>query len=166
MPRFTYRLGDDIYTVDLMPAPDGGWIAEIGGVRYAVSADALPDGGMALVIDSEKHRAYTASEGDQRYVWVDGEAMTLEVEQARGGRARSRSGGEAGGRLTAQMPGLVRAVLVAAGDAVTRGQTLAILEAMKMELRVLAPGDGRVRAVHVAVGQLIERGAVLIEIES
>jgi 3-methylcrotonyl-CoA carboxylase alpha subunit len=165
MLRFTYRLGDDIHTVDLMPAPDGGWIAEIGGVRYHVSADALPDGGAALVVDGKKHRAYAASEGDQRYVWVDGEATTLEVVRQLG-RGRSRTGGEAGGRLTAQMPGLVRAVLVAVGDSVTRGQTLAILEAMKMELRVLAPGDGRVRALHIAVGQLVERGALLIEVES
>ncbi len=162
MPRYTFRLGDTAYPVDLTPAPDGGWIAEIDGVRYVVRADALAEGGMTLHIDGTKHRAYAASEGDQRYVWVDGEAVALESVR---GRIRSRSTGEAGGRLTAQMPGAVRAVMVAAGDTVTRGQTLAILEAMKMELRVLAPGDGRVRAVHVAVGQLVERGAILVEVD-
>jgi pyruvate carboxylase len=47
---------------------------------------------------------------------------------------------------------------------VKKGQTLLVLEAMKMETRVQAPQDGLVKAVHVQAGQTVERDSVLIEI--
>jgi biotin carboxyl carrier protein len=62
------------------------------------------------------------------------------------------------------MPGQVIAVPVAAGDAVSRGQTLIVLEAMKMELRVAAPHDGTVEKVLVSVGEVVERGQPLAEV--
>ena len=71
----------------------------------------------------------------------------------------------AGGSLAAPMPGTVLRVLVAPGDRVAAGQTLVLLEAMKMELAVAAPGDGTVAAVHVEPGQLVQGGAALAEIE-
>ncbi|MCB9457792.1 MAG: biotin/lipoyl-binding protein [Anaerolineaceae bacterium] len=62
------------------------------------------------------------------------------------------------------MPGQVVNVLVAVGDSVTRGQTLVVLEAMKMEIRVAAPGDGTVRRLLVAQGDVVERGQLLLEV--
>jgi biotin carboxyl carrier protein len=63
------------------------------------------------------------------------------------------------------MPGLVREVLATEGAAVKRGDTLVVLEAMKMELRLTAPYAGRVRRVHCAAGQVVERGQRLVELE-
>ena len=63
------------------------------------------------------------------------------------------------------MPGLVLDVLVNEGDPVAKGDTLVLLEAMKMELRISAPGDGRVAKVLCQAGQVVERGQVLVEIE-
>jgi acetyl/propionyl-CoA carboxylase alpha subunit len=71
----------------------------------------------------------------------------------------------AGGSLAAPMPGTVLRVLVSPGDHVAAGQTLLLLEAMKMELAVAAPGDGVVSAVHVEAGELVQGGAALAEIE-
>jgi 3-methylcrotonyl-CoA carboxylase alpha subunit len=53
-------------------------------------------------------------------------------------------------------------VLVAVGDAVTKGQTLVVMEAMKMELTLAAPQDGVVAAVNGAVGNMVVEGAELI----
>ncbi|WP_210527336.1 acetyl-CoA carboxylase biotin carboxylase subunit [Rubellimicrobium arenae] len=63
------------------------------------------------------------------------------------------------------MPGLVRAVLVTPGQAVLRGATLAIVEAMKMEHVLTAPRDGRVAEVLAAEGQQVEAGTPLIRLE-
>jgi biotin carboxyl carrier protein len=63
------------------------------------------------------------------------------------------------------MPGQVRALNVSEGDAVTKGQTLLVLEAMKMEIRVQAPRDGSVKKLFVKQGQTVEREQVLIEID-
>ena len=63
------------------------------------------------------------------------------------------------------MPGTVLRVDVAPGQAVQAGQTLVVLEAMKMELSVAAPVEGTVRDVHVTAGQLVARGQALVELE-
>jgi biotin carboxyl carrier protein len=78
--------------------------------------------------------------------------------------SRRRAGGGSSGDLTAQMPGQVREVLAQVGDAVKRGQTLLVLEAMKMEIRVSAPADGLVSKVLVAVGDVVDRGQRLVEL--
>jgi biotin carboxyl carrier protein len=63
------------------------------------------------------------------------------------------------------MPGQVRAVNVGEGEAVTKSQTLLVLEAMKMEIRIHAPQDGVVKKLFVQQGQIVEREQALIEIE-
>jgi pyruvate carboxylase subunit B len=68
--------------------------------------------------------------------------------------------------LNAPMPGLVKAVLVAEGDVVTKGQRLVVLEAMKMENDISAPRGGAVKTVHVQPGTVIESGKPLVSIQS
>jgi propionyl-CoA carboxylase alpha chain len=70
------------------------------------------------------------------------------------------------GGFTARMPGKVIDVRVAVGDAVTAGQTLVVLEAMKMEHPMTAPYDGVVTALHVGVGDQVVSGAVLLVVEA
>jgi propionyl-CoA carboxylase alpha chain len=69
------------------------------------------------------------------------------------------------GSLVAPMPGTVTAVHVTAGDAVTAGQQLLVLEAMKMQHPVVATATGVVRSLDVAVGAQVDAGAVLAVIE-
>lgn len=66
--------------------------------------------------------------------------------------------------VTAPLPGSVTVVNVKAGDAVKAGQTLIIIEAMKMENEVLAPADGTVTAVHVSGGQAVQQGDALLDL--
>ncbi len=68
-------------------------------------------------------------------------------------------------RLDAPMPGLVLKVHVSAGDAVERGDSLLVLEAMKMENDIKAHFDGTVSSVHVSTGDAVGKGAILIEFE-
>lgn len=65
--------------------------------------------------------------------------------------------------LKAPMPGLIVGVSVAPGDTVQKGDSLLILEAMKMENNLKAPGEGTVKAIRIAKGDRVEKGQVLIE---
>ena len=66
-------------------------------------------------------------------------------------------------RLSAPMPGNVIRVLVKAGEKVSRGQQLLVMEAMKMEHTILAPADGVVGKVSFNQGDLVQNGSELIE---
>jgi acetyl/propionyl-CoA carboxylase alpha subunit len=106
-------------------------------------------------------RAWVAGTGETRWVFLDGEVFELEV-QREGGR---RASADARGALSAPMPATVIRVNAAPGDHVRKGDSLIILEAMKMELPVRAPADGLVTAVHCNAGDLVKAGAPLIELE-
>ncbi len=66
--------------------------------------------------------------------------------------------------ITAPMPGTIINVLVKKGEAVKKGQVVAILEAMKMENEIVAPVDGVVEAISVDKGQNVNLGDDLLEI--
>jgi len=80
---------------------------------------------------------------------------------AAGGEAKKKNA-----RLRAQMPGKIIKVLVEPGAIVTKGQPLAVMEAMKMENELVAPQAGRIGRVLVNIGQTVESGADLLLIEA
>lgn len=130
-----------------------------------ISAEVLhAEGGtLDLLIAGKRMTAYVSSDNAKRWVTINGQ--TLVLTKTSGARARGHGGHHAEGELTAPMPGQVRAVNVSEGDMVTKGQTLLVLEAMKMEIRVQAPMDGMVKKVLVNQNQTVEREQALIEIE-
>jgi len=69
------------------------------------------------------------------------------------------------GQVRAPMPGRITSVAVAVGQAVSKGQTLATLEAMKMEHGLIAPFYGKVAEVRAAVGDQVTEGALLVRLE-
>lgn len=65
--------------------------------------------------------------------------------------------------VTAPMPGLILEILVHEGEAVKKGQSLLILEAMKMENVLKSPGDGTVKSILISTGESVEKNQVLIQ---
>lgn len=120
------------------------------------------DGRLELLIDGERVTAFVSSDNAKRWVTVDGRTYLLTKQS--GARKSGGGGRHAAGELAAPMPGQIRAVNVSAGDAVTKGQTLLVLEAMKMEIRIQSPMDGVVKLLMVEQGQTVEREQVLVEI--
>lgn len=74
---------------------------------------------------------------------------------------KAAAGAQGGVKITAPMPGKVLSVKAPVGTAVTKGQVVMILEAMKMENEIVAPQDGTVASIDVAEGGSVEAGAVL-----
>lgn len=75
--------------------------------------------------------------------------------------APKAAGGEGAVKITAPMPGKILGVKANAGDKVTRGQVVVVLEAMKMENEIVAPQDGVIAGVNVSVGSAVEAGDVI-----
>jgi 3-methylcrotonyl-CoA carboxylase alpha subunit len=162
MPReFRYQVGDDVRVVTVTPN-GGGYEVHVGDQVLQLSARLAARGRLDLEVDGRRLSAYVARSGQRRYVGLSGDTWVLQPPEPRRG---SREGRSDGGSLTATMPGRVLDVLVAEGDSVQKGDTLVLLEAMKMELRVQAPSDGQVARVLCAAGQVVERGQLLVEFE-
>lgn len=157
--EFRYQVGDDVRTVTV-ELKDGSYEVRVGDTVLHLGARLAPNGRLDLALDGRRVRAYVARSGQRRYVSLAGDAWTLQPPDPRLCRGES----DAGGGLTATMPGRVLDVLVAAGDSVQKGDTLVLLEAMKMELRIQAPADGQIARVLCTAGQVVERGQLLVEL--
>ncbi len=81
---------------------------------------------------------------------------------AKPAQAAAATPGAAGGAIIAPMPGTILSVSVEVGAAVTKGQTLLVLEAMKMENEIQAPADGTVQELNVSQGLSVNAGDTLI----
>jgi glutaconyl-CoA/methylmalonyl-CoA decarboxylase subunit gamma len=68
-------------------------------------------------------------------------------------------------QVRAPMPGVVVSIAKAVGDAVNQGDTLLVMEAMKMENNISAAAAGTIKAIHTAVGAELDSGQLLVELE-
>ncbi len=169
--EFRYHHNGTDYTVSLEPQGGNTYLAHIEDRAYTV--EAIPDsqGGMTLVIDGQRIRAYTATNttrgGESRIftALADGSARVYELQRAQNSGARRAAGG-AGNGLEAQMPGVITQVLVEQGASVEEGQSLLIMEAMKMEIRVTAPYAGTLTELLVNPGDQVDRGQTLARVEA
>jgi acetyl/propionyl-CoA carboxylase alpha subunit len=130
----------------------------------SVEAEPIGHGEWRVVVDGRAHRVVVAGPPDAPWIWHDGVVYRPDMLGAgkdSGARASRR---DATGGLSAPMPATVRAIEVHAGDRVRRGDTLLVLEAMKMELPVKATADGTVVSIGCRVGELVQPGVPLVEL--
>ena len=143
--------------------PDGAYAAEGPDGTHDVREIASSANRIEARIDGQRATASVYSIDSAVYIVSDGN--TERIEQQRVDAADFRSISNPQGNVAAPMPGAITAVAVAAGDQVKAGQTLMVLEAMKMEHTIVAPGDGKVATVHVAPGDRVDEGAELVALE-
>ena len=137
---FDFKAGEDDFKVKSITAGDGLVELDIEGQRSSYSMDQV---------------------GDQWLVHCNTHDLAL---QALPRYPLSNPDDFAGG-LVAPMPGAILATEVKAGDEVSKGDVLIILEAMKMEHRITAPRDGKVSDVHVSVGDQVENEQLLVTLD-
>jgi 3-methylcrotonyl-CoA carboxylase alpha subunit len=132
-------------------APNRHVLLAADGAATLVDADAPAgeDAPFPLVTDLSPRRFAVTSGGDTFLITIP--EFSADADAALGGD-----------NVKAPMPGKVLSVLAKAGAAVTRGDTLAVLEAMKMEHALTAPRDGVIEAVHASAGQQVSEGDLLV----
>ncbi len=103
---------------------------------------------------------HTVHDGDQQWVFCNGRVFEIPA----GSTVNRTASPPTGGALEAPMPATVASVLVQPGQTVRQGDTLLVLEAMKMELPLRAPNDGVVGTVRCQPGDLVQPGVVLVDL--
>ncbi len=149
-------------SVDLH-AEGGRYRIDCDGREYIVEVQHPDAATLVLVVDGRRYRVDLARTGRERLVGVGGEVYTF-VSEA-GASPAHHVATVASPEITAPMPGKVLQVLVHPGDQVRAGDTVLILEAMKMESRLVAEAAGTVAEVRVAAGDMVDGGQVLAVLE-
>jgi 3-methylcrotonyl-CoA carboxylase alpha subunit len=134
--------------------PDGAF--EVTNVAYI--GDQLQVNASDRQISTTVHRS-----GNDVYVVKDGATEHFQLQTF--DTADFQSVGSGDGKIIAPMPGTIVSVEVAVDDRVVAGQTLVVLEAMKMEHVISAPGNGTVRALTVRDGERIDEGVELVVLD-
>lgn len=154
--------------VDVSSSSDGCYRLTIDGEVWEVDARLTAQGITSLLIGGVSYVADVTDREGACVVEVQGETYVIDVEEetryiirTRGGAA----GGHAGQVLKAPMPGRITQVSVRPGDQVNRGDTLLVIEAMKMQNELKAGAAGVVTDVRVEVGQAVNPGDVLVVVE-
>ena len=157
------ELGSSELTV--LPPPDDA--ARPRNLAYSV--EEMSEGHLSLIVDGRSIEAVVSRSSAGRYVvHINGRDFDVDLKDEKklllekfGMADISREGIH---EVRAPMPGLVLSVSIAAGERVSSGQGLVVLEAMKMENELRAGWDGTVKAVHVAPGDAVGKNDLLLEI--
>jgi biotin carboxyl carrier protein len=143
---YRVRLGEQVIEI----AAEGHEIEELGNGAFVVT-----HAGRRL-------RVVVAGPPDDRWVFADGRVTRVEIVS----NDRRPSGRRSAAHdMSAPMPATVVNILVEPGAHVAKGDTVLMLEAMKMELPIRASRNGIVRAVMCKPGELVQPGVNLVEIE-
>jgi len=156
-----YRSGARDVRVSVERRDGDRYEVRAGERRIAVTARPVDSFTLLLEADGDTCTAHVVRQGDGVQVFLRG--AVYRFDSAAEDDAAAAQGLQTP-RVTAPMPGKVLHVLVAAGQEVARGDGLVILEAMKMENRIVAEGAATIVRVAIAAGQSVEAGALLLEL--
>jgi biotin carboxyl carrier protein len=154
--------------VEVTGGPDRFRVS-VGDEVHEVDARAVGPGLHSLLVGGVSHLAAVTERDGVSLVDLEGETYEVTVEEQSRWIIRTRGGAGGGGQgqtLTAPLPGKITHVAVRPGDAVQPGDTLVVIEAMKMENEFKASAAGTVAEVRVAAGQAVNPGDVLVVVQA
>ena len=146
---------------------DGQFVVTEGDKEYSADIKCLSPGVLSILINDKSYQLYYARDGKKMHVYLDGQHLVVQEpaadqESFEGGEARSE---EDMLRVKAPMPGKVIKINVEEQEEIRKNQTLAIVEAMKMENEIKSSIDGIVKKIFVTTGDLVDSDKPLMELD-
>jgi biotin carboxyl carrier protein len=166
--RLYANVGDVGHAVEVDEGPEAGLIrVTVDGREYLLTASTPAPGVYTLVADGQVFQAFVWERRGRREVQIGPFTASIEVGLAQGRRPAARAAATVSGRqeIAAPMSGRVVQVLAQIGQAVQAGESLVIIEAMKMETEIRTIAPGQVKEVRVEAGMAVEAGQVLLVVE-
>jgi geranyl-CoA carboxylase alpha subunit len=164
-----YRLQNNNDVIDISVTPRGPdcYDASIGDKLYSTSViDLSANDAVLSVNDARLTVIYNLPDiTDQARLQLSIDGVDYDMINLHGVFA-SAAASAAAGAVTAPMHGMLADIFVAPGQSVSKGDRLAVLEAMKMQHELTAPMDGIVAAIHAAPNEQVSANSLLIEIET
>lgn len=154
---FKFRLDTSEHAISIR-ARRPALVVDIDGQAYTAHESAAADGASVLEVDGRRHHVWRAWEGDRLHLRVDGRTFSVGYEDA---IVAAQQAAGTDDILRADMPGVVVAVHGCAGSAVSAGDTVLVIESMKMQINIVAPRDGVIETIEVDVNDAFDKGAVL-----
>ena len=121
-----------------------------------------------VIIDGEEFEVDVDVDGEIYRATIEGETFEFKIPESKASGARMRTGSgvrKRSGTVSASMPGKVVTVEVSVGDSVEEGQTILILEAMKMQQSLKAELSGIVKKINFQPGAQVATDDILVELE-
>ena len=137
---------------------------KINGNEYAVCINEVNDTTAKVTVNGEEYKVEWEKPKEEKPV-VKVQPVAAKPAQAAPAPAVAPAAAVKGNAIKTPLPGVIIDVKVNVGDTVKKGDTVVVLEAMKMENNINADRDGKVTAIQVAKGDTVADGAVLVVLE-
>ena len=167
--RLFANVGGAIHRVEVDEGDGTGLVrVTVDEREYLIDVTTPAPGFYSLLVDGKVYSAFVSLRRGRREVQVGDWSTSVDIGPAQSRRPAARSAATVSGRqeITAPMSGRVIRVLVQEGQTVQDGDSLVIIEAMKMETEICSVARGQIKAIQVQPGMAVEAGQLLLVVES
>jgi len=163
---YEVTIAEKVYRVELVRT-EQEWKCKLDGRELPLDVVSAQDGMLSLLLQGKSYEVKQETVAAEINVVVGQERFSASVRDLRSFRSRRRLGASEQGvmKIKAPMPGKVVRILAPAGSQVEMGQSVLVIEAMKMQNELKAPKTGVVKKINVEEGAAVDAGQALAEVE-
>jgi biotin carboxyl carrier protein len=163
---YEVSIAEKSYRVELVRTGEQ-WKCKLDGLEMPLDVISGQNGVLSLLVQGKSYEVKQEIVGVEASVVVGQERFSATVRDPRSFRSRGRSAAAEQGvmKIKAPMPGKVVRILAPVGTQVETGQSVLVIEAMKMQNELKAPKSGVVKKINVSEGAAVDAGQALAEVE-
>lgn len=165
--EFEFLVDDKLHRISL-DKKENVFVVSDGERTFEVDIKIVSPNAVSILIEGQSHLVYLARENDKKYIFLEGHQLIVQEPQAGGqefGEGEEKSRGDEL-MVKAPMPGKVIKINVSENEEVRKNQTLAIVEAMKMENEIKSTVEGYVKKILASAGDLVDSENPIIELKT
>ncbi len=165
--EFEFIIDNELRKISL-EKKENVFVVSDGEKKYDADIQFISPNALSILIEGKSHLVYLASDADKKYLSLEGQQFIVQESQA--GEKEFGKGEEKSHEdellVKAPMPGKVIKINVSENDEVRKNQTLAIVEAMKMENEIKSTVEGYVKKILASPGDLVDSENPIIELRN